>query len=353
MPVCSHARLCTDRGTAKIARQLGFDFAEAVTGFEFRKGRANPIISGVVVAAENEAAVLEAYWETEQAAAEKEAEKRRVAVIKRWTRLVQGLRMRERLLAQYGKPKEEGSGNGAAIEPADADEHVPTTGGGFLTQPDDIVTAYKLPKNYYDVPEEGPPDTPLSIISRLRASAGPSTPVDEDGTRSTTLFMEEVEEGVRELEDVLPAAPVTAGPILSLAELAATNASRQPSALESADEDQDALKSAPSRNTKVGRPKARPVRSTRVAAVQPKTSSREKRGTASKKRSRGDDSLSENSDREAEKTTSRARPLKRMKTRAAPPPRSDRVLRTRSGKSVAQLEQEQDEALEDALDGPE
>lgn len=96
-----------DKGTAKLARQLGFDYAEAVvralplsfpstifvdlvpraeeawvavtvirsscpsacatsdvflpiqTGFEFKKRRAFPVITGVVVAAENESALLE------------------------------------------------------------------------------------------------------------------------------------------------------------------------------------------------------------------------------------------------------------------------------------------------------
>ena len=74
----------TDKGVAKIARQLGFDHAEAVvrtpyspklaavilshvlghryaqTSFEFRKGKAFPVISGIVVAAENEDTILEA-----------------------------------------------------------------------------------------------------------------------------------------------------------------------------------------------------------------------------------------------------------------------------------------------------
>ena len=69
------------KGVAKIARKLGFDFAEAVvrtciqlcdwcrllitfhsiqqTGFEFKKRRAFPVIEGVVVAIENEATLLE------------------------------------------------------------------------------------------------------------------------------------------------------------------------------------------------------------------------------------------------------------------------------------------------------
>ena len=64
-----------DKGVAKIAKKLGFDYAEAVvssfivgslttltqtqTGFEFKKRRAFPIIEGVVVAVENEEILLE------------------------------------------------------------------------------------------------------------------------------------------------------------------------------------------------------------------------------------------------------------------------------------------------------
>lgn len=47
------------KGAAKIAKKLGFDYAEAVTGFEFKKRRAFPIVSGIVIAAENEELLLE------------------------------------------------------------------------------------------------------------------------------------------------------------------------------------------------------------------------------------------------------------------------------------------------------
>ncbi|KAJ8080192.1 hypothetical protein PM082_017022 [Marasmius tenuissimus] len=89
------------KGVAKIARKLGIDHAEAVTAFEFRKRRANPVIEGVVVAAENESILLEAFWEAEQDAEEKAKIKREERVIKLWTRLVHGLRIRQRLQEQY------------------------------------------------------------------------------------------------------------------------------------------------------------------------------------------------------------------------------------------------------------
>jgi hypothetical protein len=44
---------------------------------------------------------LQAYWAAEQEAEEKRRNKRQEKVIKRWTRLVQGLRIRQRLQKQY------------------------------------------------------------------------------------------------------------------------------------------------------------------------------------------------------------------------------------------------------------
>ena len=49
------------RSTVRICKRLGIDFAEAVTGFEFGKQRAVPVITGVVVAEEHEHAVIDEY----------------------------------------------------------------------------------------------------------------------------------------------------------------------------------------------------------------------------------------------------------------------------------------------------
>ena len=81
------------------------------------------MITGIVIAEENESALLEvrtphacpdpatfwltpcapskAYWEAEQAAEAKRRAKREEQVLKRWTKLVQGLRIRQRLVEQY------------------------------------------------------------------------------------------------------------------------------------------------------------------------------------------------------------------------------------------------------------
>lgn len=61
-----------------------------------------PIIKGIVVAAENEQEVLDAYEESTIAAEERERMKREDRALKRWSKLVNGLRLRLRLQQEYG-----------------------------------------------------------------------------------------------------------------------------------------------------------------------------------------------------------------------------------------------------------
>ncbi|KAM0748756.1 Rad4-domain-containing protein [Meredithblackwellia eburnea MCA 4105] len=89
------------KSAAKCAKTLGIDYAEAVTGFEFRQRRANPIISGVVVAEEFADLLIEAIINTQTAADEKEFLKRQDRVLKRWKKLIIGLRIRQRIQASY------------------------------------------------------------------------------------------------------------------------------------------------------------------------------------------------------------------------------------------------------------
>lgn len=59
-------------------------------------------MTGIVVAAENEDAVLEAYEESAAAAEERERQRREDTALKRWSKLINGLRVRLRLRAEYG-----------------------------------------------------------------------------------------------------------------------------------------------------------------------------------------------------------------------------------------------------------
>ncbi|KAF8610433.1 Rad4-domain-containing protein [Ceratobasidium sp. AG-I] len=137
------------KGCAKVARKLGIHFAEAVTGFEFRKRQATPIITGIVIAAENEQAFLEALASHTRAEQLKEAAKRRERVLQRWARLVQGLRIVRRLNEQYSNTRE----NNPLDIDHDADGVESEEPGGFLDDLKDVVRPYNLPEAQHLVPK--------------------------------------------------------------------------------------------------------------------------------------------------------------------------------------------------------
>ncbi|KAG5439121.1 hypothetical protein PCANB_001420 [Pneumocystis canis] len=88
-------------GIGKIAKKLGFDYSDAVTGFQFKHQRAIPIITGILVATENVSACFEAWLFEEQKRIEKEIKKRQKEVLGRWRRFFLGLRIRDRIQNLY------------------------------------------------------------------------------------------------------------------------------------------------------------------------------------------------------------------------------------------------------------
>jgi xeroderma pigmentosum group C-complementing protein len=90
------------RGTMKICKRLGIDYAEAVTGFEFGHRMAVPIITGVVVAEENYEAVMDEWQKDEAERVRKEDEKRTKAAITMWRKMLMGMRIVARVREEYG-----------------------------------------------------------------------------------------------------------------------------------------------------------------------------------------------------------------------------------------------------------
>jgi len=90
------------RGMKRICNKLGIDFAEAVTGFEFGARMAIPIITGVVVAEENEEMVMEQWRAYEAERLRKEDEKRTKAALGMWRKMLMGMRIIERVREEYG-----------------------------------------------------------------------------------------------------------------------------------------------------------------------------------------------------------------------------------------------------------
>ncbi|KAK7562973.1 Rad4 transglutaminase-like domain-containing protein [Phyllosticta citricarpa] len=90
------------RSTAPICRKLGIDYAEACTGFEFGNRRAVPVLTGVVVAEENEQLVKDAWRAAQEAQRAKEDKKRQDKALKMWKKFILGLRIIERVREEYG-----------------------------------------------------------------------------------------------------------------------------------------------------------------------------------------------------------------------------------------------------------
>ena len=110
------------RSTMKICKRLGIDYAEAVTGFEFGKQRAVPVITGVVVAEENEHRVIDEWEKDEEERRRKEDEKREKAALAGWRKMVMGLRIYERVRNEYG---------GDEVDPTTKEESNPFTKQGI------------------------------------------------------------------------------------------------------------------------------------------------------------------------------------------------------------------------------
>ncbi|KAI5119046.1 hypothetical protein M0805_005912 [Coniferiporia weirii] len=179
------------KGTAKIARKLGFDHAEAVTSFEFKKGRAFPVISGIVVAAENEEALLEAYWEAEREAEEKELKKQKERVIKRWSMLIQGLRIRQRLLEQYADNDQPSASTLPHNEGDAADTEQP---GGFLTDADAIVQPFHLPRFEHGTYEPSSNEVEMTGRSRTTSELTVHDQADQSGRTSPSASSNDLED---------------------------------------------------------------------------------------------------------------------------------------------------------------
>jgi xeroderma pigmentosum group C-complementing protein len=141
---------------AHAAHVLGVDYAPALTGFSFKGRQGTAVLSGVVVAEENEAAVravINGFADLEE---ELEQERKSRAALRMWSRFLKALRIRERIWAnvdpaELEKQEENGEshvdkGKGIAVDddmdiddaPSDVSEELfmdmDDEGGGFLIE---------------------------------------------------------------------------------------------------------------------------------------------------------------------------------------------------------------------------
>lgn len=121
--------------TARAARIIGIDYADAVTGFSFRGRHGSAIANGAVVAAEYREAVEEVIKAFEDERAQAEEEKRTLAALKMWKRFLVGLRIRERIEG-YDIEGEHDTAMRYAMEKAKDEDEDEDEGGGFLSDRD-------------------------------------------------------------------------------------------------------------------------------------------------------------------------------------------------------------------------
>ena len=121
--------------TARAARIIGIDYADAVTGFSFKGRHGTAITCGAVVAAEYREAVEEVIKAFEDERAQAEEGRRSQAALKTWKRFLVGLRIRERIEG-YDIEGERDTAlrfEMGKVEDEDEDED---EGGGFLPDRD-------------------------------------------------------------------------------------------------------------------------------------------------------------------------------------------------------------------------
>lgn len=121
--------------TARAARIVGIDYADAVTGFSFKGRHGTAITNGAVVAAEYREAVEEVIKAFEDERAQAEEERRSLAALKMWKRFLAGLRIRERIEG-YEIEGERGTTLRYEMEEAEDEDEDGHEGGGFLPDRD-------------------------------------------------------------------------------------------------------------------------------------------------------------------------------------------------------------------------
>ena len=123
--------------TARAAKILGIDYADAVTGFAFKGRQGTAIVSGAVVATQYREAVEEVINAFEDERTEAEEARRSAEALRMWRRLLAGLRIRKRIEGY----EVEGERDAMREKMEELDEEEDDDGGGFLPNRDAEVLA--------------------------------------------------------------------------------------------------------------------------------------------------------------------------------------------------------------------
>ncbi|KAL5358690.1 hypothetical protein BJX96DRAFT_49354 [Aspergillus floccosus] len=119
---------------ARAAKILGIDFADAVTGFDFKGRHGTAVFQGIVIASEYREALEEVLRGLEEQRLQSEQDERSVEVLRLWKHFLLRLRIAERVKG-YAVEGEEDNDEGSVGSDMDYKELEDNLGGGFFPEP--------------------------------------------------------------------------------------------------------------------------------------------------------------------------------------------------------------------------
>jgi xeroderma pigmentosum group C-complementing protein len=117
---------------ARSAKVLGVDYADAVTGFDFKGRQGTAVVNGIVAAAEYREAFVEAIRGMEHEQAQAEQAKRTHLALQMWRRFMTALRIKEKIDKEYADDSSNEDMNDRAYEAPKSEEE--DVGGGFVPE---------------------------------------------------------------------------------------------------------------------------------------------------------------------------------------------------------------------------
>lgn len=164
---------------ARAARLLGIDYADAVTGFEFRGRRGTAVFAGIVIAREYQEALEEVLRNLVDEKQRVAREARSAEALRFWRLFLTKLRIAERVKS-YAADDEE---TDDAVSEMSVDE-AEDAGGGFFPEPDH--------------PTQNPPPGLVGMVSATRKVSSRVTHAVDTGSPEKDIgggFMPEASEG--------------------------------------------------------------------------------------------------------------------------------------------------------------
>jgi xeroderma pigmentosum group C-complementing protein len=137
---------------ARAAKALGVDYADAVTGFDFKRRQGTAVVNGIVAGEEYREGLVEVIRGMEQEQAEAEQEKRTKMALQMWRRFMTALRIRNKIDKEYADTgsdedmtdqtyDETGSGNDGVGGGFTADAHTNEPDISLFTAQPGLMTA--------------------------------------------------------------------------------------------------------------------------------------------------------------------------------------------------------------------